>query len=154
MITSEDIESLFPLACQWVEEQEQKILQEGIRLTPDQQIDAYLIGIKKIKNIRIVPVDVMPRPSHPQLQPALEATGFLSESTIGVSYRYGIYLKKEYFQERRLVIHELVHTHQYERFGSIEAFLKQYFQECLTVGYFNSPLENEAHEMEQKILER
>ena len=43
-----------------------------------------------------------------------------------------------------MVVHELVHTFQYERLGSVEAFLAQYLQECLTIGYPAAPLEQEA----------
>lgn len=153
MITDlKSFENLFKLACEWVINQEKRILNEGITLDDDQQIDAYLIGIKNIQKVRLMSVSEMPKPNHKELQPALEATGLLSSSTIGVCYRYGIYIKEEYINERRLIVHELTHTLQYERFGSIDAFLKQYLQECLTVGYFNSPLEQEAQEMENKIL--
>jgi hypothetical protein len=37
-----------------------------------------------------------------------------------------------------------VHTAQYERLGGIEPFLRQYLRECLTIGYPEAPLEQEA----------
>ena len=43
-----------------------------------------------------------------------------------------------------MIAHELVHVAQYERLGGIEPFLRQYLRECLTVGYDESALENEA----------
>jgi len=51
----------------------------------------------------------------------------------------------------RLVFHELVHTLQYERFGGFPQFLKQYLHECITVGYPEAPLEQEARRIEDKM---
>jgi hypothetical protein len=48
--------------------------------------------------------------------------------------------------DRRLVAHELAHTMQYERLGSVRAFLRQYLVECLTTGYAGAALELEAIE--------
>jgi hypothetical protein len=46
--------------------------------------------------------------------------------------------------DRRLVVHELVHVMQYERFGGIETFLKEYVQEVVfDPGYPHGPLEEE-----------
>ena len=53
--------------------------------------------------------------------------------------------------DRRLVAHELAHTMQYERAGSREAFLANYLEECLTVGYPQALLEQEAVAIETKI---
>jgi hypothetical protein len=39
---------------------------------------------------------------------------------------------------------------QYERLGSIEAFLRQYLHECITTGYPEAPLEQEAVRMERE----
>jgi hypothetical protein len=51
-----------------------------------------------------------------------------------------------------LVVHELAHTAQYERLGGFHPFLSAYLGECLTVGYPNGPLEQEAKEWERKIF--
>ena len=56
----------------------------------------------------------------------------------------GIYIREDLWGDRPLVAHELVHVAQYERYGSVEAFLRAYLEECLMIGYPNGPLEQEA----------
>jgi hypothetical protein len=50
----------------------------------------------------------------------------------------------------RLLSHECRHVHQYEAHGSIAAFLPVYLEQIATVGYRNSPLEQDAraHEVD------
>jgi hypothetical protein len=69
---------------------------------------------------------------------------FLSPDTIGITFGYGVFIRREYWCDRALLVHELVHVAQYERFGSTEAFLRAYLHECFTVGYAHAPLEREA----------
>ena len=40
---------------------------------------------------------------------------------------------------------------QYERAGGIQFFLELYLNECLTLGYPNGPLEQEARKNEKEI---
>jgi len=61
-----------------------------------------------------------------------------------MTLRYGIFIRSDCWGDRRLVVHELAHTAQYERLGGIGAFLKAFLKECLTVGHASSPLEREA----------
>ena len=151
MLTSAQLSELLPLAAEWVLEQESNILKKGIELSDDQQIDAYLIGVKEITKVRLLKVSVVPFPEHELVRNAAFKAGFLTPATIGLTCRHGIFIKEDHWKERRLIIHELTHTHQYERFGSIEKFLSQYLHECLTQGYANSPLEFEARYNEIKI---
>jgi hypothetical protein len=54
---------------------------------------------------------------------------------------------------RRLVVHELVHVMQYERFGGIEAFLKEYVKEvAFDPGYPHGPLEQEAERLVDGVI--
>ena len=66
--------------------------------------------------------------------------------TVGLSARYGIFLRTPYHRDRRLLAHELVHTLQYERLGGIRPFLRRYLHECLTAGYAAADMEGEAIE--------
>ena len=64
-----------------------------------------------------------------------------------MTFGHGILLKNGAV-DRRLVAHELVHVMQYERFGGIEAFLKEYVQEVvIDPGYLHGPLEQEAERL-------
>lgn len=144
-------DQLFPLVCEWVADQEVIILEKGTALSPDQKIDAHQIGIKEIDRVRLMKIDQIPSPNDPILKAAVEYTGLLSPHTVGITFQYGIYIRSDLWNDRRLVVHELTHTLQYERMGGIPPFLDQYLKECLTVGYPNSPLELEAIGMEKEI---
>lgn len=144
-------EPLLSLVSQWVNKEEAHILKHGIPLNTDQQIDAHLIGVKGIPKIRLMRVEEIPLPAHPVLLKAAKMTGLITGSTAGISLGYGIYIRTDCWGDRSLVVHELTHTMQYERFGCKDAFLRQYLQECLTQGYPNGELELEAIRMERKV---
>jgi hypothetical protein len=69
------------------------------------------------------------------------------ERTKGICFRYGIFINKNATNKNLILIHELIHTLQYEKFGSVEKFLYQYVKECIELGYESSPLELEAVNM-------
>ena len=51
-----------------------------------------------------------------------------------------------------MIAHELVHVMQYERFGGIEAFLKDYVKEvAFPPGYPYGPLEREAESIAHSV---
>jgi len=133
-----------PLATKWVEEEQQRILAEGVPLTPHQAFDAHLVGVKDLKKVRLLKVDFIPLPSNPILRRINDSVGLVSPVTAGITFGYGIYIRDDLWDDRALVAHELVHVGQYERYGSVEAFLRAYLEECLTIGYPDGPLEQEA----------
>ncbi len=145
-------ETLLPLIFEWAKEQEQLILKNGVPLTVDQKIDAHLIGVKDIERVRLLKVDRIPSPRNRQLIQAMKSTGLVATNTIGITFRYGICIQSKFWDNRKLVIHELTHTMQYERCNGIQEFLKQYLMECLTIGYPHGPLEQEAKNNETKIV--
>ena len=144
MLTTEQFQALLPLACAWVEQQEQNILRDGVPLTPAQLTDARKIGVVHPEKVRLLAVPTVPRPEHPTLRAAADATQLISPYTAGLTLRYGIFIRVDCWGDRRLVFHELVHTAQYERLGGVQSFLRQYLFECLTIGYPAAPLEQEA----------
>jgi len=133
-----------PLATKWVEEQQERILREGIPLTLQQAFDAHLVGVKETTRVRLLQVDFIPTPEDPILRRANEQFGLVSPVTAGITFGYGIYIREDLWDDRPLVVHELVHVGPYERYGSFQAFLRDYLEECLTIGYPNGPLEREA----------
>ena len=151
MTTQKQFEALLPRAVAWAEKQEQEILRLGVPLTNALTQDALRIGVKFPEKVRLRVVEEMPEPHDPELLAAAELTGLLSPFTIGLTLQYGIFIRADHWGDRRLVVHELAHTAQYERFGGIHAFLRQYLQECLTVGYPAAPLEQEAKRIETEI---
>jgi hypothetical protein len=144
MITEEQLKALLPLACIWAEEQEQMILRNGAPLTSAQIADARKIGVARPEKVRLLKVRRIPLPDELLLRAAAEATGLISSLTAGLTLRHGIFIRADCWGQRELVFHELVHTLQYERMGGILEFLGQYLHECITIGYPEAPMEQEA----------
>jgi hypothetical protein len=137
-------ETLLPLARTWASEQEQRILREGVPLSDQEIADAKKIGVKNPERVRLLQVDAIPAPSHPVLKAACAATNFVPATPRGLTLHYGVFVRSDHWRKRELIVHELVHTAQYERLGGIEPFLRQYLFECATLGYAKSPMEEEA----------
>ena len=127
---------ILPLACDWVAQHERAILLQGVPLTPAQLADARQLGVQHPERVRA----------------AAQATRFLTSDTIGLTLRYGIFLRADYWGDRALLAHELVHSAQYERLCGIEPFLRQYFAEVLALGYLRAPLEQEAVRLARRLL--
>jgi len=152
MVTQEEFETLLPLATRWVEEQESVVLKEGTPLNPAQLVDAKVVGILYPETVRLMNVVEIPMPSDPTLVTLAEQTGVITPTTAGMCLRYGIYLTLDVWENRQLLIHELVHTSQYERLGGITPFLRQYLSECLNLGYAESPIEQEAVRVSKRVV--
>ena len=152
MIPRAMLKVLLPLACAWAEKQESMILRDGVALTPAQLVDARKIRVHRPERVRLRVVEEMPWPLHAQLRKVAEATGLISPHTVGLTLSHGIYIRSDCWGDRRLVVHELAHTAQYERLGGFRSFLQQYLLECLTPpGYPFGPLEQEAKRIEQEM---
>lgn len=152
ILTPEQFEQILPLAAAWAEEQEKRILDSGVALTSAQIRDAHAVGVSHPERVRLFMIEAIPMPEHPVLRAAGEATGLISPFTAGLTLRYGIYIRSDLAGDRALIAHELVHTGQYERRGSILAFLRQYLHECLTIGYPAAPMEQEAITVSARVL--
>lgn len=138
------LEALLPLAVEWAREHQNIILAEGVPLSEPELFEARRVGVKQPERVRLLSVPAIPFPAHPLLQAACRATNFVPESPRGLTLFYGIYLRSDCWRDRPIVVHELVHTAQYERLGGIDPFLRSYLGECMTFGYANSLMENEA----------
>jgi hypothetical protein len=145
IIKPQQFEMLLPLACAWAAEQERIILQSGVALTESQVGDARRVGVAKPERVRLLRVVQIPTPTQPALAAAAKATNLISPSTTGLTLRYGIFVRADCWGERSLVVHELVHTSQYERLGGFDGFLRPYLLECITSpGYPYGAMEQEA----------
>ena len=144
MISENEFESLLPLACSWAEGKEREILRIGVPLSASAISDAMRIGVIHADQVRLLKVKQIPVPEHPMLRAAAEETDLISPFTVGLTLRYGIFIRSDCWNDRRLIFHELVHTMQFERAGGIRPFLERYLRECITIGYPDAPLEREA----------
>jgi hypothetical protein len=140
-----------PMAADWVQQQETHILENGVALTETQMADAIAAGVQNPSRVRLLKVNEIPSPTDPLLNAKGMEIGLVTSTTVGMSMRYGIFLRPEVWNHRMTLVHELTHTAQYERLGGIVVFLTQYLTECLTVGYHNSPMEQEAIRMSVEI---
>lgn len=144
MITPEQFALLLPHAGAWAMQQELIILRDGVPLLPEQIHDAISIGVLHPAKVRLLCVEQIPMPDDARLRAAAEETNLISPNTIGLTLRYGIFIRADCWQDRKLVRHELVHTAQYERLGGIQQFLQRYLHECISIGYPEAPMEQEA----------
>jgi hypothetical protein len=151
LLPPEIFELVLPLAVKWAEDYEKFILNNGISLSPDQKIDAKSVGVKHPEKIKILQVIHIPQPNDGLLKVANDTLQFITQQTLGLTLRYGIFIQKDSYKERKLLIHEFVHTSQYERLGSIESFLRRYLHERTIFEYSEAPLELEAIQKTEKI---
>ena len=113
---------------------------------------ALKVGVKDPEKVRLLQVEIIPSPTHPLLQAAYQVANFVPTAPRGLTLHYGIFVRADYWRDRALIVHELVHTAQYERLGGIQPFFRQYLTECATVGYHNSALENEAVDTAGRVM--
>jgi hypothetical protein len=147
------LESLLPLAADWAREHEQIILKTGVSLSGPELFEARRVGLKHPERVRILSVPAIPFPEHPLLKAACRATNLVPESPRGLTLFYGIYIRSDCWGNRPILVHELVHTAQYERLGGIEGFLRAYLGECMSLGYGNSSMENEARNAASRLCQ-
>lgn len=142
-----------PIICAWAKHQEKHAFRHGIPLSITEQADAKRIGILQIDRVRLLRVDQMPALAHPLIKSFARLLRLDATPPIAISLGHAILIQSEHLGQRRIVVHELVHTHQFERLGGFKPFLRAYLTECLTVGYPDAPLEQEALRVEQDICE-
>jgi hypothetical protein len=135
---------LLPIAAKWVEREERKILKSGVPLSENGLLDASLMGVAHPEKIRLLRVERIPLLNSALMKALSRLIPTISPNTVGLSLRYGIYIRARYWGDRHLIAHECVHTGQYERHCSIAEFLRAYFTECIETGYPDAPMEQEA----------
>ena len=142
---------MLPPGCAWIAAQERRILAEGQPLDPEQMADACALGIAEPDRVRLLALPRLPLPHNRFVRTLGLWTGTLSAETVGLSVRYGIFLRTPFDRDRRLLAHELTHTRQYERLGGIRPFLRRYLHECLTDGYLFAAMEREAADAAERV---
>jgi hypothetical protein len=149
---SSQFDMVLPLAVDWAAEQQNRILREGVPLSMRELSDALKVGVKDPERVRLLQIDLIPSPGHPALQAIYQQVKFVPSAPRGLTLHYGVFVRSDYWRNRALIMHELVHTAQYERLGGLAPFLRQYLLECATVGYDRSALEIEANTLSAGVL--
>lgn len=138
---------LLPLATRWANKQSQEVQKHGRHLNGKERDIARLVGVSNTDRVKILIVDKIPSPTSRFLQKVSAYTQFSIDNAAGLTLGYSIYLCEKHLS-MRLLSHELRHVHQYEQYGSMKAFLKDYLSQVLTYGYLAAPLERDARNHE------
>lgn len=138
---------ILPKAKAWAEAQTKLILKQGSPLPTPWLSDARRVGVEAPENIRIVLVPRLPLPDDDELREIALQTGLLSPETAGLTLGHGIFIVDGHVT-RQLLTHEYRHIYQYEKAGSIAAFLAVYLEQITSVGYYEAPLEIDARKHE------
>jgi len=135
---------LLPVAVAWVEKQEVILLERGVPLNDVQRADAKRVGVKEPERVRLVPVDTLPQPDNDDIMFLARHMGFFSPRSVALTLGYATCLLPQSWNDRAVLVHELVHIAQHERMGGIRPFLNIYLRECIDPGNPFGGLEQEA----------
>ena len=145
-------ELLLPRAVEWAQQQEEFILEHGVPLNDWEKQAALHLDVIQIEKVRLLSVPQIPLPEDDDLRAAATAAGLMAADSVGMALHYGIFIREDFWRQREIIAHELVHTAQCERLGW-EPFLRQYLTECLLSGYPQAPLEQEARDKGRQIMQ-
>ena len=148
----EGIERLGQLARHWALEQEAFVLKLGAPLTAQQYADAARVGVKDPARVRVLPVDRMPMPGNLELAAAAQRAQIITDASPAVTIGHGIVMRADRWNDRELLLHQLVHVAQCERSGGLEAFVEAYLTDRSTCADFTvGSLEDEARTLAREI---
>ena len=152
MIDQEKFEHFTHLACQWAKTQEANILKHGSPLTPRQIADARRAGVQDPARVRVLVVDRIPLPDDEELADAARRAQIITDASRGVAIGHGIIIRADSWQNRELLLHQLVHVAQCERSGGLESFVGEYLCDRRTSPDFSvGSLEDEARGLAREI---
>jgi hypothetical protein len=133
-----------PVVAAWARAQEKKILARGEPLAPDEAAVARAAGVREPQRIRVLRVERAPVPAARALAWLARRAGLPGPDVDGMTLGHGIYLCTQGRGSARLLAHECRHVYQYERAGSVGAFIAAYLREVAAFGYRDAPLEADA----------
>lgn len=145
---SELLPRILAEAVSWAKFQEQLINIHGVPLLQDGVVKAKCVGVHHPEKIRLCVVDSFPSPENQTLRSVVEEAGLLSTDLDGLTFGYGIYLKRGKEGEVGLLRHECRHVFQVELLGSLEEFVRVYANQLVWYGYERASLEVDAQSYE------
>jgi len=137
---------VMPWVAWWAWRLERRTLREGRPLFTSEWAAAERVGVRHPEKVRVIAVEEIPLPGLNWMHRIASRWGFDRRHIGGLCLRYGILLRRDLAAQPVIMAHELVHTAQYERHGSLHKFLRAYLLQCLRHGYASSALEREAIE--------
>jgi hypothetical protein len=152
MIDQNEFERLAALAYQWAQQQETCVLQHGVPLAPRQVADARRAGVHDPTRVRVLVVDRIPLPDDPELADAARHAQIITDASRADAIGYGIIIRADSWQNRELLLHQLVHVAQCERAGGLGPFVTEYlFDRRSSRDFSLGALEEEARGLAREI---
>ena len=144
---------LIPDAITWAEAISWNAQKNGVALNPRWVQLAEAVGVQQPDKIRIYAVQEIPRPGNVELAKKAAQVGLLGPTIRGLTLGYSVIVLGVHQNNPRVLAHEFRHVYQYEQVGSLEGFLREYLQQIITVGYWNSAMECDARDHEKASLQ-
>lgn len=152
MVDQKEFEYLLSLASEWAETQEAYVLKHGLPLTARQMADARQAGVRDFSRVRVLVVDRIPLPDDEKLAEAARRAQIITDASRGVAIGRGIIIRADSWQNRELLLHQLVHVAQCERSGGLKPFVEEYLSDRRTCRDFSvGSLEDEARGLAKEI---
>ena len=152
MINRPKFEHLLPLAVKWAKAQEEFVLEHGNPLSARHLADAKLAGVEKPARIRVLVVDRISLPDDPQLAEASKRIGIVTEDTRCMGFGYALIIRVDAWNDRELILHNLVHIAQCERSGGLAQWCQEYLSDRTSCPKFTiGSLEEEARRFAREI---
>jgi hypothetical protein len=102
--------------------------------------------------VRVLVVDRIPLPDEPELAEAARGAQIITDASRGVALGHGIIIRADSWQNRELLLHQLVHVAQCERCGGLESFVAEYLSDRRSSPDFSvGSLEDEARGLAREI---
>ena len=152
MVDQETFEYLLPIAYQWAKAQEEFVLARGNPLGPRLAHDAHLVGVRDGARVRVLVVDRIALPENPELAKASKRIGIITEDTRCAGFGHALIIRVDAWNDRELILHNLVHIAQCERCGGLEQWVHQYLGDRINCPKFTiGGLEEEARRIAHEI---
>jgi hypothetical protein len=152
VIDQKTFEQLLPLAVQWTKTQEEFVLKHGNPLSARHLADAKLAGVQHPARIRVLAVDRIPLPEDSRLAEASKRIGIITEGTRCMGFGYALIIRVDAWNDRELILHNLVHIAQSERAGSLEQWVREYLADRTNCPKFTiGSLEEEARRFAREV---
>ena len=152
MVDQQTFDYLLPVAYQWAKAQEELVLAHGSPLSPRHMDDAELAGVRNRAAVRVLVVDRIPLPENPELAEASRRIGIITEDTRCIGFGRALIIRVDAWNDRELILHNLVHIAQSQRSGGLEQWVRQYLGDRANCPNFTiGSLEEEARRIAREI---
>lgn len=152
VVDQEIFEQLLPFAYEWAKTQEEFVLAKGVPLGPRHTADARQAGVDEISRIRLLVVDRIPPPENEELALIASRMGIITEDTRCMGFGYALVVRADAWNDRELILHNLIHIAQCERTGGLKQWIRCYLTDRTSCANFTiGSLEQEARRLAREI---